>query len=117
MSSLKKHKDFLRILIRHGKSRGETKKLIDIATKGEIDACCEIYLNVLKGNVHITPALAKSLKKHRKQCRELVDKKAKTSRKRKILKGQVGGFLPALIGSLAAPLLQPLIQSFLPKRR
>lgn len=105
MSAVKKHKDFLTILAKHGKSRGERNKIVDIACKGEIDSVCEVFLNVLKNNVSITPKIAKELRKHRKQCRELVDKKISTNKKKKILKGQVGGFLPALIAGIAGPLL------------
>lgn len=108
MSAVKRHKDFLSILAKHGKNRGERCKIVDIACKGEIDSVCEIFLNVLKNNIPLTPKIAKKLRKHRKQCRELIDKKVSTNKKKKIIKGQVGGFLPALIAKIAAPLLGTL---------
>jgi hypothetical protein len=108
MSAVKKHKDFLTILAKHGKSRGERNKIVDIACKGEIDSVCELFLNVLKNNVSITPKTAKALRKHRKQCRELINKKVSINRKKKILKGQIGGFLPGLIAGIAGPLLGTL---------
>ena len=115
MSSVQKNKDFLRVLLKHKKTPGEIKKLMDIATHGEIDACCEVYLNALKGNIHLTPRIARLLHKHRKQCEQLINKKTGLSKKRKILKGQVGGFLPAILG-LAAPLLGTLVGAITGRR-
>lgn len=109
MAKVKTHADFLSMMVRHGKNPGERKKLIHLASKGEVDACCEIYLNVLKGNAPITPFLAKKLRRHKENCRLLIDRKQSLAKKKKILTSQTGGFLPLLIGALA-PLLGPVIK-------
>lgn len=102
MKLVKKHADFLSLLHKHGKHPGARKKLVALAERGEIDACCEVILNAYKGNLPLTPALTKILHKHKKACCELLDKKVKVTRKRKILGGQVGGILPILMPILAS---------------
>lgn len=117
MSAVANNKDFLRVLLKHKKNPGEIKKLMDVASHGEIDACCEVYLNALKGNVRLTPKAAKFLHKHRKQCNDLINKKTGWSKKKRILKGQVGGFLPALLAGLAAPILNTVVGAIAGRRR
>lgn len=110
MKRIKEHADFLSLMHKHGKNPGERKRLMAIANKGEVDACCEIYLNALKGNFDVTPSLARNLRKHKKQCCALVDRRVSTSHKKRILSNQTGGFLPLLIGALS-PLLTPLVKA------
>lgn len=109
MSSVAKHKDFLSLLLKHKKNPLEVKKLIELASRGEVDACCEIFLNALNGNVRLTPKISRQLHKHRKQCRDLLSKKTGLHKKKKILRGQVGGFLGALLAGLAGPLLNTVV--------
>lgn len=114
-SSVSKNPEFLQMLVKHKKAPGEIKKLMDIATRSEIDACCEVYLNALKGHINLTPKLAGELHKHKKECSALLKKNTPLTKKKKILKGQVGGFLPALLG-LAAPLLGTVVGALTGRR-
>lgn len=111
MSSSKRHSDFLRVWAKHGKNRKDLAKLVDLASKDEIDACCEIYLNALKGRIRLKPTLLKKLAKHKSQCLALIDKKTTVGKKKKLLKGQLGGFLFPLLASIAGPLLGGVVKS------
>lgn len=115
MSSAQRNKDFISLMLKHKKTPGEIKKLLEIANRGEIEACCEVYLNALKGNIPLSPKIAGLLHKHKRNCEELISKKTRLSKKRKILKNQAGGFLPALLG-LAAPLLSSVVGSIIGQR-
>ena len=112
MSCVKKNKSFIALMMKHKKSPGEIKRLLEIADRGEIEACCEIYLNALKGNIPLNSRVSALLQKHHKHCQELVNKKTGLSKKRKILKHQSGGFFPALLG-LAAPILAPVVEAII----
>lgn len=112
-SSVRKHAHFLKMLHEHRNSAGDRKKLLGLASRGEIDACCEVFLNILNGNLRLPPALAKKLQRHRRQCHLLLDKDASLERKRRVLKGQVGGFLPflaPLIPGLLGTIVKPIIK-------
>lgn len=113
--SVRKHAHFLKMLHEHRNNGTDRKKLMGLASRGEIEACCEVFLNILNGNLRLPPHLAKKLQKHRRQYHLLLDKDASLERKRRVLKGQVGGFLPflaplipGLIGTIAKPLIKSL---------
>lgn len=108
--AVSKYGDFLRVLVRHKKQPGEFRKLIDAANSQEIEACAEIILNAFRGNVKLTPSLIKKISQHKRLCEELISKKTNLNRRKKILKGQVGGFLGPLIAGIAAPLLGPIVK-------
>lgn len=112
---MRKHAHFLKMLHEHRNSANDRKKLMGVASRGEIEACCEIFLNIMNGNLRVPPHLAKKLQRYKRQCHCLLDKRAGLERKRKILKGQVGGFLPflaalvpSLLGTIAKPILKGL---------
>jgi len=87
------------------------KKLIDLATKEEIAACSEIFLNAVRGNIRLTPTLIKRLARYKKEISHLIDRNASLSNKKKILKKkQVGGFLGTILTTLAGSLLKPIVQ-------
>lgn len=100
MRRIREHADYLSLMHKHGKNPGERKKLINLANKGEVEACCELYLNAIKGNFDVTPALAKSLERHKKNCAHLLNHKVPIAKKKRILAGQTGGFLPLIAGAL-----------------
>lgn len=113
--SVRKHAHFLKMLHEHRNNNGHRQKLMGLASRGELEACVEIFLNVLNGNLQVPPHLAKKLQRYRRQCHCLVDKDVSLERKRKVLKGQVGGFLPllaplipTLIGTIAKPIIKTL---------
>lgn len=60
-----------------------------------IKAISECSLNVLKGNVHLTPAQKRRLCKYKRNLRLLAKKTTSTKEKKKII--QKGGFLGALL--------------------
>jgi hypothetical protein len=106
LSNLERNADFLSVISRR-KKPGEHKKLINAATDDEINACCEVYLNALRGRFDLTPKIAKQLEtKHRKNCAILVDPTVPTSKKRKILISQSGGFLGGLLGAIVGPAIK-----------
>ena len=91
-SALAGNKDFLRVIIKHGKSKKDIKKLVDLASKEEINAICEILFNAMRGNVRLTPSVIKQLQRNRKACDLLIRRDVSFTRKKRILKGQAGGF-------------------------
>lgn len=101
MKRINEHADFLSLMEKKGRKPKERKRLLDLADRGDIEACCEVYLNAIRGNINITPKLARSLKQHQKDCRKLLNRNIGLTQKKKILAGQTGGFLPLLLGSLA----------------
>ena len=106
-----KSRDFLRVFVTHGKSRKDIKKLVDLANKEEINAICEILFNAMRGNIRLTPSIIKQLHKHKKSCNLLIRRDVSFTRKKKILKGQAGGFIGAILGSLGSMLVTPIVQS------
>lgn len=73
-----------------------------------IRALCEIALNLLKGNIPLSPSQYKKLKRQRKVIRLLADKKTGLKHKHRILKRQSGGFILPLL-SAAVPILGNLL--------
>jgi hypothetical protein len=67
----------------------------------------ELSVNILRGNVALTPTQKRKLKTHASKVRQLACKK--TSLRKRYRISQSGGFLAAL----AAPLLIPLVKSLL----
>lgn len=73
-----------------------------------LQALCEISLNILKGNIKLSPSQHQKLKKQKKIVRLLADKRVGIKRKRTALKSQKGGFILPILGALA-PLLGELL--------
>ncbi len=84
------------------------KAIIGVADGNLIMCLCECAHNILKGNVPLTKAHLKRLKRYRADVRALVQKRSTQKRKRKIL--QKGGFLGALLAPVAATVLTDLIK-------
>ena len=63
----------------------------------------ECAINILKGNVHLTDAQHKRLRRYKEEVR-LLGKKT-TSQKKKLDIEQRGGFLPALLAPVVGSLL------------
>lgn len=82
------------------KTKGSTAKaFIKAADKNTIYGLCECCLNILKGNVFLTPAQKRRLGKYKQTLRLLAHKKTSLRVKKKALT-QKGGFLGALLGPI-----------------
>lgn len=87
------------------------KKRKDILIHGSpdfIQALCEIALNLLKGNIPLSPSQFKKLKRQKTIIKLLSDKKTTLKRKHQVLKKQTGGFLLPLLAA-AIPMIGELI--------
>lgn len=92
-SRVKKHLPMLRAL-----STAPPKVVKAVIKSSDPDllrALCECGLNVLKGNVKLSPSQKKKLCRHKHNLRHLIGKKTSLKKKRIIL--QKGGFLGALL--------------------
>ena len=102
--------DFIRVLARHRKKPGEWRKLLDVASKQEIDAVTEVLLNAYRGNIRLSKGTVNKIAKHKRKIEEILGRSTGIIRRKRLLKsGQVGGFLAPLLGALAAPILGPII--------
>lgn len=100
-SKLKKHIDFVSLLGKLGKSPKKRQLLLSIASPGDIDACAELYLNLLRGNIKVPEKDLKKCKRYQNHIRALVDRKTSRRDKKILLGTQTGGLLPLLIPALA----------------
>ena len=82
------------------------KFLLKQATKKELASLFEICLNVLRGNLPLSPHVHKPLKQERNTLRKLADKKISLEQKKVI--NQKRGFL-GTIASIALPLLAQIL--------
>lgn len=80
-------------------SPAAVKAIIKTADKGLVDCICEVGLNVLKGNVSVTPTQKRRLARHKGDLRRITKKGVSVQSKKRIL--QKGGFLGALLTPLA----------------
>ena len=94
---LKKYAPYLRMLY---KSSPKVRKAIakKNCSPEFIKCLCECAKNVLVGNVELSPAHKRQLKRHKRLLRKLVLKKTSLKAKKKIV--QTGGFLGALLGPI-----------------
>ena len=77
------------------------------ADKDLLQCLTECALNVLKGNVNLTPSEKTKLTKYKQKLRKVADKKVPLKQKQKIV--QTGGFLPALLAPVVKAVVAPLI--------
>ncbi len=96
-----KHAPFLHVLATGSKK--QRQGVIDGAGKDLITCVCECALNVLNGNVSLTAAERTKLRRHRRELRELTNRRTSLQKKKKALT-QKGGFL----GALLTPVLSAL---------
>ncbi|KAJ8029815.1 hypothetical protein HOLleu_29309 [Holothuria leucospilota] len=66
---------------------------------------CECALNILKGNVKLTPSEKLNLQRHRAKLRKLVDRKVSLSQKRKVFRQKGGGHC---VRSMLLPIIKQL---------
>ena len=108
-SQVLKRRDYLALLTKHGQNAKKRKVLADMATKSDLDAVREICINLLRGNIPMSLAIQKKLKRHKKALRLLAQKRGTIKEKKKLIHQQ-GGFLHFL-----APLAVSAVSSFLRK--
>ena len=102
---LRMNEPFLHLLARSIAKR--RKFLLKQATKEELASLFEICLNILHGNLPLSPHMHKQLKRERNTLRKFPDKKISLKHKRKVI-NQKGGFL-GTIASIVLPLLAQIL--------
>lgn len=80
------------------------KKIIEEAPSDLINCVAECCHNVLKGNVSLSEDQLRRLHPKRQLVRELADKSVPVQRKKELL-NQKGGFLPAFLLPVLAPIV------------
>lgn len=113
LNRLQKHYNFL-VLLSKAKTKRRRRELLEIATSDQIKAVCECVKNVMSGNIPgISQNAIKQFKKYQECiCKLISTNKNISSKKRKNLLIQKGGFLPALLGpviGIAGSLIADLI--------
>ena len=76
------------------------------ADKDLLHCLSECAHNILKGNVHLTPAEKSRLSKYKQQLRKVSQKKTSLKQKHKLV--QTGGWVPLALAPLLKPLILPL---------
>ena len=85
-------------------SRPKVCKVLLKSASGDLIKClCECVLNVIKGNVPLTPAQKRRLKRHKKDLRFLAKRNSSLTKKKKVL--QKGGLLPAVLAPILGTIL------------
>ena len=110
-TKIKEHLPLLKFLAK-GKPKIR-KAIIDESGPEVIHALCECAQNTINGNVKLSPAHFKKLKRYKKQLRLLADKKVGVKRKKREL--QKGGFVGALLGAVLPTLAGLVGNLFSPK--
>ncbi len=80
------------------------KTIIRAADKDLVHCLCECALNVIKGNVPLSPAQIRKLTPYKTGLREVVKKRVALKKKKQVL--QRGGFLGTLLGTLTPLLIE-----------
>lgn len=93
-SSLKRNIDYLKVLAKANDT--QRKAIIQTADEDLILCICECILNVLEGNVRISPASKKKLQRYKSALRQVVGGDCSLDERRDIIE-QKGGFLPILL--------------------
>lgn len=102
MKILKQNYSFLRVLSHF--SPIQKRALLCMANKGKILALCEVYLNVLSGNV---PCRVNKLRKYCNIMRKLANKTTKLAQKKKNYKSK-WSFLPLVLRAVG-PILTSML--------
>ena len=84
------------------------KDILNHCSPDFLQALCEIALNILKGNIKLTPSQYQKLNKQKKVLRLLADKRSGLKRKQLALKSQGGGFILPILTALA-PIIGDLL--------
>lgn len=102
---VRKHADVLQVLAKAKPTLCKT--IIQGADQNLMRCLCECTHNILKGNVPLSPPQKAKLTRYKKELRAVAKKTTSQKRKKQAL--QKGGFLPALMAPLLAPLATKLL--------
>lgn len=102
--------NYLKLIRKHGNTKKARGKIFAMANKADIDACCALYTKALRGNLKMNARQKSFLKRHLRTCKMLSDPRIPHEKKRKILMGQTGGFLPMILRTMT-PLLLPVVKA------
>ncbi len=80
----------------------QRKAMLSSVGNDIIKALSEASYNTLRGNIPLSSAQFRRLKKHKQMMRTMAHKSISLREKRRLLVNQKGGFLPALIPILAS---------------
>ena len=105
------HADYLSLLSRTN-NKSKRQKLIELASREQIDALAEITNNILLGTLVLTQEQLRRLRKYKNSMRLLVNRSTPLVRKRKTL--QRGGLIGALLGPAIAA-VSSLVSSLMHK--
>lgn len=99
MKKIRKNSSFLRMLLTAPPK--QRRALIRTANKEQVSCLCEICLNILGGNI---PVNVNKFKKFKNTLRKLANSSTKNSTKKQIMLNQTGGFLSAILPTIATVL-------------
>ena len=85
-------------------NKPEQKKLLKVIRPEVVNAICDCVQNILKGKIPISSSEKRLLQSKKNVLRQLVDRKNKTVKRKKLLAQHGAGFLGALIGPAIAAL-------------
>lgn len=110
---IKQHWAFLQKLYATSNNLQATKNLLKKASKGEILALVEIFLNLLRQNPNLTLSVNQKrvLCPLRNRIKEFVSKKTNCDRKRELCTRQKGGIL-GIIGTVLSVAIPALVRLF-----
>jgi hypothetical protein len=103
-SRIKRNAELLKLL--SNAKPGVASAIIKGAPPDLITTLCECSLNVLKGNVRMSPAQKRKLARHKINLRTLAQRRCSAKKRKQIL--QKGGFL----GALLKPVLGTIFKLF-----
>ena len=82
----------------------QRKLILKTADKGLVDAICECVVNLVRGNIKLSPAQKKTFAKQKRYLRKLADRKTALKTRKNILVQRGGFFLP-LLSRLIGPVI------------
>ena len=86
----------------------KSKVIKTIATKNEVNAIIEFFLNFLNNNLNCKKKFIKSMKKNHNYFDKIMNKSQSLTNKKKLLVSPKGGFILSRILALAIPVLTKL---------
>ena len=95
--------------LKRTKNKEKIKKILELGGKDLTNCICECAMNVIKGNVPLTKAQFKQMKRYKTSLQQLSNKKISQRKRNTIVNQKGAGLLPLLIG----PIIKALAGSIL----